>query len=534
MPFPSRSGTLAIHFATMSLPHPSPTDATGPLPFPRSSRGFRRPLGAAVATFALVAPAALAQYAPPAPPAPFAGFLNEELRRADPDLKVWDISGAARVRYEVKDGNGIAGVPGSIDFRENNADNHNAYFLERFRLHAAYTDTWWGVFAEGRSSLAQGDERYAFSGTPLRKGNGPESDTLDLHQAYATIGNSKEFPLSLKVGRQEISYADERFIGAFGWNNIGRVFDAAKLQWKNDWFTTDFFTARPVIPVDGTFNVSNDYEWFSGAYATSPLVPKHQLDVYALSRNVTPDSPTAVPNAQVGLPSARDIYTLGVRLKSKPGEFGPWDYTVDVAGQFGNFRDTRSGAPTYRLEHEAYAVVLNGGYTFKDVPTTPRVAIEYALGSGDSNSKNGTHGTFDNLYPTNHKFYGYADFASLQNLHDVRAILQCRPLTRMNVALETHWFWLAETTDNFYNVTGAPRGGTGATPGTGYGVNPSYGNYLGSEVDLVAGYALTRYAQIEGGYAHFFTGDYIDQSLSNPAFGSRDANWLYLQVNLNF
>ena len=47
-------------------------------------------------------------------------------------------------------------------------------------------------------------------------------------------------------------------------------------------------------------------------------------------------------------------------------------------------------------------------------------------------------------------------------------------------------------------------------------------------------YLLTRYAQLEAGYGHFFVGDYIKQSLSNAAFGSKDANYLYLQTTINF
>jgi len=46
------------------------------------------------------------------------------------------------------------------------------------------------------------------------------------------IGNHKEFPVSLKVGRQELSYGEERLVGAFAWNNIGRVFDAVKVRWQ--------------------------------------------------------------------------------------------------------------------------------------------------------------------------------------------------------------------------------------------------------------------------------------------------------------
>ena len=127
------------------------------------------------------------------------------------------------------------------------------------------------------------------------------------------------------------------------------------------------------------------------------------------------------------------------------------------------------------------------------------------------------------------------DFVSLQNIHDIRGIFQLKPVPRLSVAVEGHGFWLADTHDNFYTVAGAPRGGVAATPaGNGYGINPNYSSFVGTELDAIAGYAVTRYAQLEVGYGHFFVGDYIRQSLSNPAFGSRDANYVYVQATMTF
>lgn len=479
------------------------------------------------------------QAAPPPPPAPFPGLINDALRQRDPQMTSWDIGGSVRLRYEVREGFGIPGVPGSLDFRERGADVDNDYLLERIRYRVGYGGPWWGALVEGRSSFAQGDERYAYPNSPPVPGTvtsgrrGPESDTLDLHQAYLTLGNPKEFPLSLKLGRQELSYGEERLVGAFGWNNIGRVFDAAKVRWQNAWVSADLFGSRVVIPEDSRFNVNNDYDWFSGLYLTSPKLPRNVLDVYLLARNASQAAIAAEPRPQFPQPSARDIYTVGFRLKSKPGELGSWDYLLDAAWQWGDFQDRRlAGAP--RLDHEAYMLVAQAGYTFTDAPAKPRLGLEYAFGSGDDDPTDGDHGTFENLFPTNHKFYGYMDLASLQNLHNVRAILQVKPLPKLSLAVEGHGFWLANTRDNFYNVAGLPRGGTGPTAGTGYGVNPGYSRFVGTELDVVAGYALARFAQIEVGYGHFFVGDYISSSLSAPTHGATDADYVYLQASFTF
>ena len=479
-------------------------------------------------------PAPVALSAPQAPPPASAGLVNDYLREQNAAFTKWDFGGSARGRYEVRDGFGIAGVPGSLDFRANNADVENDYFLERFRLRMGYTDQWWSASVEGQSSLAQNDQRWASAGPVAKPGDGPEADVAELHQAIVTVGNLKQFPLLLKVGRQEMSYDDERLIGAFGWNNIGRTFDAAKLRWQNDWFGVDLFVSRPVIPQDGVFDVSNDYDYFSGLYATSLKVPKNILDVYFLARNASPQAATAVPSPQFPQPSARDIYTVGFGLKSKPGEFGPWDYSLESAYQFGNFLDPRAGAPANRLDQSSYMVVAGGGYTFSESWSKPRLALEYSHGSGDRNPYDNKHETFENLFPTNHKFYGCMDLVSLENIHDVAASLSVKPASHLKVTLAGHGFWLANTHDSFYNVAGVARGGANPTPGTGYGVNPGYGSFVGSEIDLVAAYNVTRFAQMEAGFGHFFVGDYVQQSLSAPLFGSQDANFVYAQVNINF
>jgi hypothetical protein len=471
-----------------------------------------------------------------------AGLANDLLREQNSAFTNWDFGGAVRGRFEVKDGYGIPGVPGSVDFRNHGADVDNEYFLERIRFRGGYTDKWWNALVEGESSLAQSDQRWAYAnnpavpGTVAKQGDGPEADGIELHQAIVGMGNLKEFPLSLKVGRMEMSYGDERLIGAFGWNNIGRTFDAAKVRWQNEWFGVDLFASRPVVPQNGVFDVPNAYDFFSGFYATSLKLPKNILDVYLLARNASPQAAAAVPSPQFPQPSARDIYTVGFRLKSIPGQFGPWDYALESAYQFGNFVDNRSGlnTPTQRLDQSAYMVVAQGGFTFADLWATPRLGLEYAFSSGDSDPFDDKHETFDNLFPTNHRFYGYMDFVSLENIHDLRASLTLKPTQRLGVVIEGHGFWLANTHDSFYNVGGVARGGTAPTPGTGYGVNPGYGNFVGTEIDIVATYTVTRFAQVEAGYGHFFVSDYIQQSLSAPAFGSQDANFVYAQVNLNF
>ena len=486
-----------------------------------------------------------AQYTPPASPGPSAGLINDWLRQGNPAMNAWDFGGAERLRFEDHEGYNIPGDPGlpakaNNDFRAHGAETANDYLLSRLRFHAGYTDKWFGAYVEGQSSMEYNDERWAYFAKPTpagevnRQGDGPESDRINLHQAYVTVGNLKEFPLAVKVGRQTLSYGEERLVGAFDWNNIGRSFDAAKVMLQTEWVSADFFTSREVIPQDNRFDTDNDHELFSGVYATTAKIPANTLDLYFLARDASSAALTDEPSPQFPQPSARDIYTAGGRLKSKPGQIGNFDYSLEGAYQFGSFRDTRAGAPTTRLRQDAFMVVAQGGYTFSDLWATPRLGGEFDYGSGDDNPKDGTHGTFDNLFPTNHKFYGSMDFVSLQNIIDAGMNLSLHPCSCVSMTLMGNFLWLADTHDSLYAVNGAPRGGTATTPGTGYGVNPSYNSYVGSELTAVAGWAVTRWAQLEGGYGHFFHGDYLSETWSAPGFGARDADFAYVQLNVRF
>src|SRR6266496_6563676 len=114
---------------------------------------------AAAALVLSVGGVAQAQYAPPPPSQPFPGFLNDWMRKQDPYLANWDISGSARFRYEVKENAGFTAPGSGADFRKGGVDNDNSYFMNKVLARVGYAAKWWSFLVEGRNSGTTGDDR---------------------------------------------------------------------------------------------------------------------------------------------------------------------------------------------------------------------------------------------------------------------------------------------------------------------------------------------------------------------------------------
>jgi hypothetical protein len=462
-----------------------------------------------LSAFSLAAPCSGAEQAGATAKAPSAGLVNDWLRGELPAAAAWDVGGQFRTRYEAREN---AGSFPNRDFLEG-LDNSNDYFLFRTKAHLGWTpSTWFTAYTEGRDAHAVSDER------PI-----PETDTFDLHQAFLRIGDPKQFPLSLKIGRQEMAYGDERYIGISDWSNFMRSFDAAKLRFENEWFWVDAFTGRLVLPRDEHFNVVNDYDWFSGVYASTPaLVPWQATEFFFLSRNVGGGSPTAI-TAALGGPGPRDIYNVGTRWKSLPGKLGAFDYTFEAAGQFGSINFAGS-----RLDHTAFAINGSGGYTWKEAFGSPRLGLGYDFGSGDSSPTDDKNETLELLFGTNHKLYGLMDIFGPRNMHIPRVGGSLQPIKDVTVTLECLGFWIADTADFLYPESGPGRNQNG------YGRNAGFNSYVGTEVDFVTTWRIANWGLLQGGYGHLFAGDYLRQTANVSGRSTEDADWVYLQATLSF
>lgn len=429
-----------------------------------------------------------------------------------------------RLRWEVRDNH--------FDFDDtNNALTDDNWLLQRFRIGVAIRPArWLKFYVQGQDSREVNSDRPDTPGALGAEGD----DAFDLRQAWVEWGDAKAFPLTLKVGRQILSYGDERLIGAFDWNNIGRTFDAVKVRWEEKSWWLDAFASSVVVPERGSYNQSDFFngnetdreQIFSGLYFSTSAIGPQTTDLYALHLHENAN-PKFAPNPF----GDTNFVTLGLRVKSKPGAFAPseaadgktatppaprpigFDYDGEFAWQTGNVRG---------LDLTAFAAHVGVGYTL-DAPWLPRLGIAYSFGSGDDDPADREVQTFQNLFPTNHKFYGQMDVFSWQNVHDLEFSVKAQPARALGVKVEYHAFWLETTEDAWYRANGVATVRP-LTPAA-----RAAGNYAGSEIDIVATWSVNRHLQIEGGYSHFFAGDYLEDTGADD-----DADFGYIQAKLTF
>lgn len=376
------------------------------------------------------------------------------------------------------------------------SDQDDSRMLLRNRLHADFhPNEYFSIFAEAMDSREFGSD--LISRAPR---NNLFEDDLDLFLAYADFKNIGDYPVSLRVGRQILAYGKHRVIGHLLWVNTGRAFDAAKLTVNLADYggSIDLFVAEPVNRTWGEFNdFANDDNQLFGLYSTwNQIEYVGFLEPYIIHKHND--------NADI------DIATLGVRT-GNTYESG-WDWEFEGAGQFGDWGT---------LDHTAFAMHIEAGYTFKDTMWTPRAALGYDFSPGDDDPADGDHETFDNLYPTNHMHYGQMDLFNWTNSHQIEIDVNAKPLDKVQIFGEAHFVFIDEENDAWYNAGG------GVLRRAAVGSNPDA--YIGTEIDLRATYKPSDWFTFEVGYSHFIAGEYIDDTGSDD-----DADWGYMMTTITF
>jgi hypothetical protein len=194
------------------------------------------------------------------------------------------------------------------------------------------------------------------------------------------------------------------------------------------------------------------------------------------------------------------------------GKTGGFDYDAVLAGQWGRWAgDTIC----------AWAWTVSGGYTFAGPAWKPRIGLGFDWADGDASTIDGKVGTFDQLFPLGHAYFGYLDLIGRQNINAARVDLSAWPVeNKVKTAIAYHAFWLNEERDALYNA----GGGGGRRDPTGRS-----GKEVGQELDLTLLWRLGTHSSVLLGYSHFWDNDFIANT--GP---SEDPDLFYVQYKLTF
>ncbi len=421
-----------------------------------------------------------------------------------------------------------------FEARSNNRDFNDAlndatddsWLLSRFRLGVTFQPTsWLKLYGQVQDTQEWNSERPNVPGV-----GGTEGGDFDLRLASVEIGDVSRFPVRFTVGRLLLDYGDARLVADPKWGNFGRTFDGVKLHYASERVGfIDAWAARPVQIKEEVINDSDRADHFFGLYAGLAFLSFQTTDFYVLYRDKGDNQPdldpinSLDPRGSWNGPAQR-ITTIGTRWKSNKDALGPWDYTLELAGQFGEVWTGDRSTP--RLDHRAFAGVVNAGYTF-DAPGKPRIGLEYAYASGDRNPDDTRSQSFQNLFPSNHAHYGFMDEFGWRNLHDARISLRVQPARTVTVTLDYHALWLADTRDYWYRSNGFSTLRTRTPDGRDIR-RLGADSFAGQELDLTLVWKPHKRLSFLVGYSHFFAGDYLRDT--GP---SDDADFGYVQGTLS-
>jgi hypothetical protein len=344
-----------------------------------------------------------------------------------------------------------------------------------------------------------------------------DNNGVMFHEAWAEIlltdTTVKNKALSLKIGRQELVYDDQRLIGNLDWLQQGRRHDAAVLKYEtNKW----------MLHVAAAFN-QNKENASGTVYSSTPA-----------------GNYTSSTNGGTMYKSMQFLYA-GRKLKNGNASF------IFFTDQFSKYRmDTVNNSAVKTFEQGSWGRATTGFYvnnTFNKVGVTASAYYQFgktatnqklsavllsayanyafnkkvSAGAGIDYTSGGSTGstsnTFDPLYGTPHKFWGLMDYFYAASpfgkggLKDYYVKAKYKASDKFLLTTDFHQFNSATSINDQTN--------------------------FGQEIDVVGAYTITKQIGIEAGYAHFFTTPLLASALvKNVPNPKTNANWAYLMINI--
>lgn len=340
------------------------------------------------------------------------------------EISDWEISGQVRPRMEYRNGYRTLLPPGTTD--------GVVFISQRTRLGVLYK-------GEAKARILVQVQDVRTWGDELHTSSDATADKFDLHQGYLDLMPHENW--TFRIGRQEISYDEERLIGTGNWNQPGRSHDAIRVMWQSGKTSVHAAWAHhekgePVSWVPYT-NPAN-YQDLAFLRIGTATVHSSVSGLLIFDAFEPRDSPT---------------HTYAPR------------WTGGAYAKFMIARTSLRGEVYYqtgeaelinphlwsRRDLSAFFLGISATQKLGSIGTT----LWYDYLSGDNNPNDDRLELFDPLYGTFHRFYGWADyFISFPNdtrglgLQDLALKVAIDGPRSATTQVDFHYFWLAETSTN--------------------------------------------------------------------------------------
>ncbi len=331
------------------------------------------------------------------------------------------------------------------------------------------------------------------------------SNSVSFHQAWGQYFLTPS--LSLKLGRQELVYDDERIFGNSNWDQQGRSHDVALLRYDG-MLRIDIgaaFNQDEKHLSGANYNLHN-YKMMQFVWLNTDIVDNLNLSLLFLNNGYQYDYVVVEDGHHHD--KSKDVFnqTLGGRLV-----FTPDNFNVHASGYYTMGKDEKD------RELSAFYVGLGADYDLTD-DWTIGMGWEHLSGTDQKDMIENPDGyknkSFNPFYGTSHKFNGFMDYFNANGnwsnsvgLNDLFASAQ---FSRRNIE---------------FNITGHAFL-TAASVVKDGNINETMESYLGTEIDLTMSYKLSKTSNVVVGYSQMIGSETL-QALKG---GDKDAvnNWAYV------
>jgi len=325
---------------------------------------------------------------------------------------------------------------------------------------------------------------------------------VDLYQAnvyWTSVANSN---LSMRLGRQELTYGNEFFFGNQDFYN-GISFDGYRLRWEGESLGFDFWWAK----TNETFEADADHDLFNVALG-GKSERGDEFNFYF--HYVRMDEPSGT--------NRTDVSVYGFRWTRMDGGSDHWIWNFEGAwqdGRVGNPLDPATGITGDDTSIAAWGGEGALGYNWSQEATDHRVYAHLYWASGDKDRTDDNDNNFRTLYQEVHTRLGRADLIQGTNVTSLGIAYEGKFGDRHAAGVDLMAFVIARAADTAtilasfagdFDGFGIPATALNAAPN----IVPAEDD-LGQEFDLWYDYYYTDNLSFDLELSVFLPGDAIAQ-----------------------